>query len=160
VRRGIGTATFTTLQAVVREWAAYRRISEIQGLGWSGISEEEGERFTRLWLSPEGVREERDTGQARDLDKLHDADHWPLIETPWLTDAEDLAYVGQRRAAGRDGTVYEAREPASFVLPGSDRVVGVFDMERAVLLRVEAWLADEPLMVEEFTEVQFDRTLG
>jgi len=144
----------------VRDWAAYRRISEIQGFGWSGISEEEGERFTRLWVSPDGVREVRDTGEVRDLDKLDDAAHSPLIETSWLTDAQDLAYVGRGRAAGRDGTVYEAQRPASFLLPGSDRVVGVFDMERAVLLRVEAWLADEPLMVEEFTEVRFDRALG
>jgi hypothetical protein len=159
VRRGIGTSTFTTLQAVVCEWAAYRRISEIQGLGWSGISEEEGERFTYLSRSPGGIRERRDTGEARDVDKLHDADYWPLIETSWLTDAGDLAYVGRRRAAGRDGAVYEARVPASFLLPGSDRVVGVFDIERAVLLRVEAWLADEPLMVEEFIEVEFDQPL-
>ena len=149
----------TTLRAVVREWAAYRRIVEIQGLDWSGSSEEEGEMFTCLWLLPDGrVREQPDSGEARYVDKLHDAAHWPLVETAWLMEAGDLAYVGPRRIAGREGAVYEAHEPASLLLPGSDRVVGVFDVERAVLLRAEAWLADELLMVEEFTEVQFEPT--
>jgi hypothetical protein len=49
--REIGANSFTTLEAVVRDWAYYRRICEVQGLSWSGDSEEQGERLTRAWVS-------------------------------------------------------------------------------------------------------------
>jgi hypothetical protein len=37
--------------------------------------------------------------------------------------------------------------------------VGVFDAEHGVLLRAEAWRSEEPLMIEEMTEVVFDTRL-
>ena len=151
---------FTTLQAVVRDWSRYRRISELQGLGWTGDADEEGERRTRLWVSADRrIREEWDTGEVRQGDTLEDASNWPLLKTDWLADTPDLVYLGTRQVAGRDGAAFEAHQPAPFLLPGSDRSVGVFDAERALLLRVEAWLGDELLMIEEMTEVRLDDLL-
>ena len=62
--------------------------------------------------------------------------------------------VGERR-----GAAFEARRPAGFLLPGADRCVGIFDSDRDVLLRAEAWLGDELLMIEEILEVRFDEVL-
>jgi hypothetical protein len=57
----------------------------------------------------------------------------PLIETSWLTEAQDLAYVGRRPPAGRDGTVYEAQKPA----PATEKALatGPFDCPAEWLLR-------------------------
>jgi hypothetical protein len=63
--REIGANSFTTLEAVVRDWAYYRRICEVQGLSWSGDSEEQGERLTRAWVSGDGrFREESVRGRS------------------------------------------------------------------------------------------------
>jgi hypothetical protein len=155
----IAARQFETLQAVVRDWSRYRRISELQGFGWTGSANEEGERFTRLWVSADRrIREELDTGDVR-YGGIEDAGNWPLLKPDWLANAADLVYLGARQVGGRDGHAFEASEPAGFLLPGSDRTVGVFDAERAVLLRAEAWRHDDLLMIEEMTDVLFDAPL-
>jgi hypothetical protein len=155
----IGAPQFQTLRTVVRDWSQYRRISELQGLGWADTADEVGERFTRLWVSADRrIREESDTGEVR-YGEIEDAENWPLLKPDWLANALDLVYLDGRQVAGRDGVAFEAYEPAEFLLPGSDRTVGVFDAERAVLLRAEAWRQHELLMVEEMTEVFFDGPL-
>jgi hypothetical protein len=69
----VGLAGFTTLQATVRDWASYRRIAEVHGGEWSGVSDDAGERLTGVWVGAEGqVREELDRGyffQHRELDE-------------------------------------------------------------------------------------------
>jgi hypothetical protein len=158
--REIPPPRFTTLQALVRDWSRYRRISELQGLGWAGSAEEEGERLTRLWVSEDRrIREERDTGEVVQPNELQQAANWPLIDARWFADAPDLVYLGTREVAGREGAAFEAHTPAGFLLPGSNRCVGVFDAERGVLLRVKAWRGDELLMIEEMREVSFDSPL-
>jgi hypothetical protein len=104
------------------------------------------------------LREELDTGEVR-YGGIEDAGNWPLLKPDWLANALDLVYLGARQVAGRDGAAFEAYMAAEFLLPGSDRTVGVFDAERAVLLRAEAWRQNELLMIEEMTEVLFDGPL-
>lgn len=156
----IGANPFTTLEAVVRDWAHYRRICEVQELPWSGISEEQGEWFTRLWVSADrSFREESDTGKVHYTRELEETNNWPLLDTDWLATASDLVYLGEREVAGRTGVAFEGHESAGLLIPGADRTVGVFDHERAVLLRAEEWLGSELLMVEEMVEVRFDEVL-
>jgi hypothetical protein len=156
----IGANPFKTLEAVVRDWAHYRRICEVQDLPWSGVSEEQGERFTRLWVSADRrFREESDTGKIRYPRELEETNNWPLLDTAWLANASDLVYLGEREVAGRTGAAFEGHESAGLLVPGADRAVGVFDHERAVLLCAEAWVGNEPLMIEEMVEVRFDDVL-
>jgi hypothetical protein len=102
------------------------------------------------------VREEWDTGRIHHGETLEHASNWPLFDPAWLLDRQDLTVVGERRVAGREGIVVEADEPAGFLLPGSNRCVGVADRVRGVILSAEAWLDRELLMVEEFLEVVFN----
>jgi hypothetical protein len=151
---------FVTVRATMRDWARHRRIAEVQGLVSNAEPEEPGERFTRLWVNADRrVREEWDTGAVRQGQSLEDATNWPLLDPGWLTDDPHLTIVGQREVAGRPGIAVEAIAPAGMLLPGSDRCVGVVDRERGLLLRCEAWLGDELLMVEEMTEATFDEPL-
>jgi hypothetical protein len=156
----IGVNPFRTLHAVFRDWSQFRRICELQNLPWSGSSEEEGERFTRLWVSADRkIREEFDTGQVRYPRELEETNNWPLLETAWLATSRDRAYLGEREVGDRRGVAFGAQRPAGFLLPGADRCVGIFDSDRAVLLRAEAWLGDELLMIEEIVQVRFDEVL-
>jgi hypothetical protein len=158
--REIGVKPFRTLHAVFRDWSHYRRICELQNLPWSEGGEEEGERFTRLWVSADHkIREEFDSGQIRYSRELEETNNWPLLDTAWLAASRDRAYLGEREVCERRGLAFEARRPAGFLLPGADRCVGVFDSDRDVLLRAEAWRGDELLMIEEMVEVRFDEVL-
>jgi hypothetical protein len=88
---------------------------------------------------------------------------WPLFDPSWLADQPPLNVLGEVVVSGRAGMALEAvgvDGPAGMLLPGANRCVGVFDQQRAVLLRCEAWLDDELLMVEELTEVVFDEPLA
>ena len=155
----IGAKPFETLQAVFRDWSQYRRICEVHGLPWSGISGEEGERITRLWLSADRkIREESDTGEVRYPGELED-EQLAASRYRLLANSSDRDYLGEREVADRRGVAFEANRPAGFLLPGSNRSVGVFDAERNVLLRAEAWLGEELLMIEEMVEVRFDEVL-
>jgi hypothetical protein len=158
---------FSTLRATVRDWERYGRIAELQGLVGAGEGEAgEVDRLTRLFVGARGeVREEWDTGRvvlAHSGDLTDDASHWPLLVTDWLYARPPLRVVGEREVGGRRGIAVESRGengPASMLLPGANRCIGVFDHERAILLRCEAWLDDELLMVEELIEVAFDEPL-
>ena len=87
-------------------------------------------------------------------------DNWPLIVPDWITCDPELTIVGLVQMAGRTGIAVEAgSDPAGMLLPGANRCTAVVDSERGVLLRCEALLGDEPLMVEEMIEVAFDAPL-
>jgi hypothetical protein len=155
--------SFTTLQATVRDWGRHGRISELQGLGGSGDGDVGEERLGRVAISADRkVYERWERGQF-ERDALEDATNWPLFDPSWLADHQPLNVLGEVVVSGRAGIALEAvgvDGPAGMLLPGANRCVGVFDQERAVLLRCEAWLDDELLMVEELTEVVFDEPLA
>jgi hypothetical protein len=97
--------------------------------------------------------------QRLEWDALEDATNWPLFDPSWLAAHAPLNVLGEQIVSGRAGMALEALGadgPAGMLLPGANRCVGVLDQERAILLRCEAWLDDELLMVEELTEVVFD----
>jgi hypothetical protein len=91
---------------------------------------------------------------------VDDLANWPLIDPTWLTEDPDFAVVGRREVVGRAGIELTAGiDPASMLLLGADRCTGVLDRERGIVLRLEALLGGEPLMIEEFIEVVFDEAL-
>ena len=136
------------------------RIAELQGLGGPAPDDTGEEEFCRLLVTVDGrVHEEWNSGRIHDARLIEDAMYWPLLDPSWLTAHEPVRALGPRVAAGRNGFAVEAigaGGPAGMLLPGANRCVGVLDDEFAVLLRCEAWLDDELLMVEEMTEVVFD----
>lgn len=152
-------ARFTTLRAVVRDWADHRRISELQGLGWDDASEGTGETFTTVWIDAERrVREERASGSVRVVADIEDASHHPLFAPAgWLGESATPAANEERLLAGRRAVAVEvAGSVAASILPGANRTVWLLDRDRGVCLRLEAWLDDELLMIEELVEVAFD----
>lgn len=157
------TQPFSTIRATVRDWSRHQRISALQGLSEAGSDDEGEEQFCRLFVGPDRqVHEEWDSGRVHDAVSLEESTNWPLLDPAWLADHQPLTIVGPREAAGREGVAVETigeDGPAGMLLPGANRCVGIFDRERAVLLRCEAWLDDELLMVEELTEVVFDEPL-
>jgi hypothetical protein len=149
---------FTTVRATIRDWSHFRRIAEIQSLGWSGDEEEEEgeERLTLLWIDGTGrAREELDSGWVLQRRELEEVGNWPLFDPSWLFDANP-APVGEREVAGRAGIVVQADKAAGFLLPYSNRCTAVVDRERGLVLSAEASLDDELLMVEELVEIAFD----
>jgi hypothetical protein len=160
------TRGFETLTATVRDWSNYARVIEIQRQMLESDAGA-GERLYRVHVGPASqVREEAlDTGKIwiRASGDIRDnASHWPLFLLDWLLDHPPLKVIGERVVDGRRGIAVEsigADGPAAMLLPGANRCVAVVDQERAVILRCEAWLDDELLMVEELTEVRFDDPL-
>ena len=154
--------SFTTLQATVRDWGRHLRISELQGLGRNGDGDVGEETFGRVLISSHRrVYEEWRWGKF-EHHVLEDARNWPLFDPGWLIDYSPLCVLGERVVSERVGVALEAigvNGPAGMLLPGANRCIGVCDQERAVLLRCEAWLDDELLMVEELTSVVFDEAL-
>jgi hypothetical protein len=102
------------------------------------------------------VREQR-SSVIRVAAGLDEASHGPLFDPgSWLA-ASSMRVTGVREVAARIGFALEVGDPhASAVLPGANRCVWILDHERGVALRLEAWLDEELLMVEELVEVAFD----
>jgi hypothetical protein len=156
---------FETAQLTIRDWANYKRICEVQDLPWDDASKGSDDRETRLWVNADRkVREELDTGQVR-LVKWTEGSkdsisNWPLLDGGWLSAGDEQVFRGAVEIAGRRGNLIDAgSHPADFLLPGANRCKAVIDSERGVVLRCEALLGDELLMVEEIVKASFDEAL-
>ena len=93
---------------------------------------------------------------------------WVLPDPARLLGSLDLEVIGQGSGAGRDGIVVratfrEVEEPRGhghYLPEGAEEFELLVDVERGILLRVEARLDDGPFMVLELMELYFDETFS
>jgi outer membrane lipoprotein-sorting protein len=87
-----------------------------------------------------------------------------LLDPALLLGSLDLEVIGERTGAGRDGivvraTLREVEDPhrqGHYLPEGADDFEVLVDVERGILLRLEARLDDGPFMILELMEVNFD----
>lgn len=91
-----------------------------------------------------------------------------LLDPALLLGSLDFETIGERTGAGRDGIVVRATPRAlddsqrlrPYLPEGADDFELLVDVERGIVLRLEARLDGEPFMIIELIEVQFDETFA